>query len=220
MDTGSAYSIIPHQFLAAASGPAIMAADCTPILCWGSCKRTLTTGGQRFMWSFLKAAVAFPILGANFLEAFDLMVDLKRGRLVSANRFNAPLSATPPGCTIASIGVVAVGSSTPSVGSSSPSVGSSSPSAGYTVGGCPQGRPKPPVLAQAPPSIADSFPEVVNASKKLPPVKHKVQHMIETTCQRPISSRYRRLPHGKLEAAKKEYADMEAQWIIRKAKGS
>ena len=32
---------------------------------------------------------------------------------------------------------------------------------------------------------------MVNASKKLPPVKHKVQHVIETTCQRPISSRYR-----------------------------
>ena len=39
-------------------------------------------------------------------------------------------------------------------------------------------------------------------------------------CQRPISSRYRRLPLGKLEAAKKEFAEMEAQGIIRKAKCS
>ena len=45
-----------------------MAADRTPLLCWGSCKRTLTTGSQKFTWSFLKAA--------NFLEAFNLMVDL------------------------------------------------------------------------------------------------------------------------------------------------
>ena len=44
--------------------------------------------------------------------------------------------------------------------------------------------------------------------------------MIETTCQRPISLRYRRLAPGKLEAAKKEFAEMEAQGIIRKAKGS
>ena len=72
-----------------------MAADRTPILYWGSCKRTLTAGGQKFPWSFLKAAVAFPILGADFLEAFDLMVDLKRGRLVCANRFNILLSAPP-----------------------------------------------------------------------------------------------------------------------------
>ena len=44
--------------------------------------------------------------------------------------------------------------------------------------------------------------------------------MIATTCQRPISSRYSRPPPGKLEAAKKEFAEMEAQGIIRKAKGS
>ena len=163
--------------------------------------------------------MAFPILGANFLEAFDLKVDLKRGRLVCANRFNVPLSTLSPGWIIASIGVVAVGSFTPSVcssppsvgspagsclkgrpkwprkaavavdppspsvdssppsvGSSSPSVSSSSPSVGSTVDGRPKGCPKPPVPAQAtpaPPSIVDSFPEVVNASKKLPPVKHK-----------------------------------------------
>ena len=91
---------------------------------------------------------------------------------------------------------------------------------GPPVGGPPQGRPKPPTPAQAPTSIADSFPEVVNASQKLPPVKHKVQHVIETTCQRPISLRYCRLPPGKLEAAKKEFAEMEAQGILRKAKGS
>ena len=54
----------------------------------------------------------------------------------------------------------------------------------------------------------------------LPPVKHKVQHMIETTCQCPISSRYCRLATGKLEAAKKEFAEMEALGNIRKAKGS
>ena len=79
VDTGSAYAIIPHQSTAAASGPAIMAADRTPISCWGSCRRTLITGGQKFTWSFMKAVVAFPILGADFLEAFNLMVDLKKG---------------------------------------------------------------------------------------------------------------------------------------------
>ena len=73
-----------------------MAADCTPILCWSSCNQTLTAGDQKFYWSFLKAAVAFPILGADFLEAFDLMVDLKRGRLVCANQFKVPLPAPPP----------------------------------------------------------------------------------------------------------------------------
>ena len=40
VDTSSAYSIFPHQSTAAASGPAIMTADRTPIACWGRCKRT------------------------------------------------------------------------------------------------------------------------------------------------------------------------------------
>ena len=161
VDTGSAYSIIPLQSTAAAFGPAIMAADCTPILCWGSCRQTLTASGQKFRWSFLKAAVAFPILGANFLEAFDLKVDLKRGRLVCANRFNVPLSTLSPGCTIASIGVVAVGSFTPSVCSSPPSVGS-------PAGSCLKGRPKWPrkaAVAVDPPSPSvDSFPPSVGSS--------------------------------------------------------
>ena len=81
-------------------------------------------GGQRFTGSFLKAAVAFPILGADFLAAFDLIVDLKRGRLVRANRSYVQLSAPPPGCTIASVGVVAAGSSAPSVDFCSPAVDS------------------------------------------------------------------------------------------------
>ena len=36
------------------------------------------------------------ILGADFLEAFDLMVELNRGRLVRANCFNLLLSVPPP----------------------------------------------------------------------------------------------------------------------------
>ena len=65
--------------------------------------------------------------------------------------------------------------------------------------------------------VAD-FPEVVNASKDLPPVKHRVQHVIETTCSRPVSSRYRRLDPAKLEAARKEFADLERQGVIRRSK--
>ena len=155
VDTGSAYSIIPHQSTAAASGPAIMAADRKPISCWGSCRRTLTASGQKFPWSFLKEAVAFPILGADFLEALDLMVDLKKGRLVRAGRFNVPLSAPPPGCTIASIGVVAAGSSSPSLGS--------------PAGGCRKGRSKRPRKAAAAvdppsPSVDSSTPSVGSSS--------------------------------------------------------
>ena len=61
--------------------------------------------------------------------------------------------------------------------------------------------------------VAAEFPRVLTTSKKLPAVLHKFQHLIETTCRQPISSRYLWLDPEKLEAAKKEFAEMEAQGI-------
>ncbi len=39
-------------------------------------------GGQRYTWSFLLAAVQFPILGVDFLRANSLIVDAAAGRLI------------------------------------------------------------------------------------------------------------------------------------------
>jgi hypothetical protein len=44
---------------------------------------TMTFGGKSFSWSFLLAAVDFPILGADFLSHFGLLVDLQKGSLGS-----------------------------------------------------------------------------------------------------------------------------------------
>ena len=68
--------------------------------------------------------------------------------------------------------------------------------------------------------VAAEFPRVLTTSKKLPAVCHKVQHIIETTCRRPISSWYHRLDPEKLEAVKKEFADIEAQGIMRRSNSS
>ena len=62
--------------------------------------------------------------------------------------------------------------------------------------------------------MAAEFLRVLTASKKLPPIHHKVEHVIETTCSRPVTSRYRRLDPEKLEVAKREFAEMEAQGIV------
>ena len=45
IDTGSAFSIIPYSSNQQAVGPAIMAADRTPIKCWGSRVRVLKAAG-------------------------------------------------------------------------------------------------------------------------------------------------------------------------------
>ena len=68
--------------------------------------------------------------------------------------------------------------------------------------------------------VLDKFLEVVCASKKPPPVKHKPKHVIETTTPRPVTARYRRLDGQRLMAAKQEFSQMEAQGIIRKSKSN
>ena len=64
------------------------------------------------------------------------------------------------------------------------------------------------------------YKAVVGASKRLPPVKHAVEHLIDTTAARPVASRYRRLDPERLAAAKTEIASMESQGIIRRSKSS
>ncbi len=229
MDSGSAFSIIPFTSKAPAEGPAIMAADRTRIKCWGSLRRSLLVANRRYTWNFLKAAVAFPIIGADFLAAFDLVVDLKRERLVEAGCYCVPLAAPPDGSTFAPVGVVAAQETSPAAPVvSTPGLGFSPPSLPTVEARLPAvarggGTQEPPAAtaAVAEPDVevgvAGEFPEVINASKQLPRCKHKVKHVIETTCSRPVTSRYRRLPPEKLEAAKKEFAALEAQGIIEKS---
>ena len=52
---------------------------------------------------------------------------------------------------------------------------------------------------------------MVGANKKLPPVKSAVEHLIETTAARPVSSSYRGLDPERLAAAKVELAAQESQ---------
>ena len=83
MDSGSAFSIIPHKSVAAPTGPCLVTADGTPLKCWGRRTCTVHTRTKKFTWSFLLAPVAFPIIGADFLCNFKLMVDVSSRRLVA-----------------------------------------------------------------------------------------------------------------------------------------
>jgi hypothetical protein len=75
------------------------------------------------------------------------------------------------------------------------------------------------VLSSTPASyrlLFSEFPDVVNPSGSFPSPKHGVEHHIITS-GRPVTSRFRRLDPGKLEAAKKEFEQMEADGIIRRS---
>jgi hypothetical protein len=57
------------------------------------------------------------------------------------------------------------------------------------------------------------YPEVVNPAKKLPEVKHTVEHFIQTK-GRPVTAKFCRLDAAKLEATKAEFLQMERDGII------
>ena len=83
VDSGSAYSILPHKSSAEPTGPCLMTADGKPLHCWGHRTCSVCTRTREFSWSFLLAPVAFPILGADFLSNFRLLVDISNKRLVA-----------------------------------------------------------------------------------------------------------------------------------------
>ena len=93
VDTGASRSVFPHRSAAPPSGPRLLMADGRPAAAWGSRVLPLQFGARRFQFSFLLAAVDRPILGADFLAEFDLLVD-PAARLVLQRPSLAPLA--PP----------------------------------------------------------------------------------------------------------------------------
>ena len=90
VDTGASFSLFPHKSSATPSGPSLTGANGQVIPCWGERTLTLSFSGRSFTWTFLLAAVDFPILGADFLRHFRLVVDLASGQVldtVSLERF-------------------------------------------------------------------------------------------------------------------------------------
>jgi hypothetical protein len=71
-------------------------------------------------------------------------------------------------------------------------------------------------VAPAYQQLLQRFPDVLSPTKDLPPVKHSVEHFIETE-GRPVAAKYRRLDLVKLKAAQAEFADLERQGIIRRS---
>ncbi len=82
VDTGASYSIFPHSSAAPPSGPKLRGAAGQLIPCWGEKTINLSFQGKRFTWTFLLAAVSFPIIGVDFLRHFGLMVDPSANALV------------------------------------------------------------------------------------------------------------------------------------------
>jgi hypothetical protein len=87
VDTGASFSIFPHQSSATPCGPLLTGPSGKRIPCWGEREIELSFHGRLFRWTFLLAAVQFPILGVDFLRHFKLLVDPAANRLIDASSF-------------------------------------------------------------------------------------------------------------------------------------
>jgi hypothetical protein len=221
VDTGAVFSVLPFSSVQAANGPAISSASGQPIKCWGWQDSVVKFGDRQFRWRFLLAAVSFPLLGADFLEHYELVVDLAKFRVTQQDGYSVQLKSLPVGGSCALLGMrlaAAANRSTTSSSSTSALPGCSTPSAHPLPG------PSTPAAEAAVAAMASSsesysellrrFPAVLNETKQLPEVIHQVEHHIETD-GRPVAAKYRRLDPKKLAADKREFADLERQGIIR-----
>ena len=188
VDTGAAYSVIPFSSKEPPHGPAICTADKSPIPCWGVAEKVISAGGQSFEWSFLKAKVAFPILGADFLQHFDLWVDLWWQRLVRCG--GKPLQLNIISSVCVSSGIVSAELDTSSSSSSSVEAletVEALENVEALTAAVTRGVPPPVIAAQSGSNLQQQleteFPTVFNPSKLLPPVSHSVQHHMLHTAQ-------------------------------------
>jgi hypothetical protein len=84
VDTGAAFSILPHHSSDPATGQSLVGPSGSPIRCWGESAVKLKLADQHFTWSFLLADISTAILGIDFLRAHNLTVDPANCRLVQA----------------------------------------------------------------------------------------------------------------------------------------
>lgn len=101
VDTGAEVSVLPasasqrqnRNCLSNSSCP-LTAANGSKIQTFGTHTVCLQLGGSRYKWPFVLAAVERPLLGADFLRKYGLLVDVRGQRLIHSETFNSvPLSS-------------------------------------------------------------------------------------------------------------------------------
>ncbi len=158
-------------------------------------------------------------MGVDILKQHGLMVDPANSRLVDRQgQFFATVAhPIPPRASV--VTGFHQQYSSPGLAASPPAASPSStpPSASLLSTSSPS--PSPCLASSTASSyraILDEFPEVVNLSKRLLEVSHKVVHHIVTTGP-PIVAKFCRLDGEKLEAVKVEFQQLEAYGIIQRS---
>jgi len=85
-------SVFPHHSSAAPTGPRLLMADGRPTKSYGCRTLPLQFGNRGFQFPFLLALMDNPILGADFLAEFDLLVDPARRQVLEGSTLKPPSS--------------------------------------------------------------------------------------------------------------------------------
>ena len=89
MDTGACRSFIPpdrrFRDLQPYDGPSVVTASGDALKIYGKRQCKIKLSGKLYLWGFIIADVSMPILGADFLIAFNLAVNLANKSLFVAS---------------------------------------------------------------------------------------------------------------------------------------
>jgi len=102
IDTGAARSVFPTSStdldnLVIDRSIKLIAANGSTISTYGTRQISLRFGGSTYSWCFILAAVNQPLIGADFLANYELLVDVAKRRLLDSNVFKSITLHTAPG---------------------------------------------------------------------------------------------------------------------------
>ena len=142
--------------------------------------------GHRYTWAFLLADVQFNILGVDFLQNFQLLVDVAANGLWPA--LSTAAAAATAVSTTATTALLQSPTSLPTVEALElPFVNSTTavnPQADSNTTGV------LPKLTKAEADILQDFSDVLNAEGRLPPSTHRVEHHLITEGW-PVTAKFR-----------------------------
>jgi hypothetical protein len=75
VDTSATLSLLPHQSVAAATGPKLQSVKGQPIKTWNFVNTRVEFNGWERKFAFVRADVSFPIIGLDFLRFFGMQVN-------------------------------------------------------------------------------------------------------------------------------------------------
>ena len=179
--------------------------------CWAEWRLSVIFGGHRYSWAFLLADVQFNIIGVDFLQHFQLLVDVAAGGLRQALPATATVAAAVPADQQSSF------QSSPSLPTveAHPSTSLPTVEALELPSATAAARTPPTAAAKSDSHVKDilaDFADVLNEEGRLPPSTHGVEHHIVTS-GRPVTAKFRRLDNVKLVAAKAEFQLLEKEGI-------